>query len=185
MSLILVKYSTELYLDNIGGTCSDNNEWIRRGVDWNHVTTRRQEDLQEAASPGSCWSFWIGWASASWGGFAFLRWIRCGGICPHHTLRSWRRRRRRREKGAEQLDINEVRLVLNVHGWAEAQNYKTCHFPLEAQHLLSHRRNLSKIFPQLQTHWKLGNRNQHLCSSAVDGFFWSINSAVWLEMGKS
>lgn len=51
-------------------------------------------DLQVTVSPGSCWSFWFGWASASWGGFAFPRWTRCGGICPHHTLKSWEEKNR-------------------------------------------------------------------------------------------
>lgn len=51
-------------------------------------------DLQVTASPGSCWSFSFGLALASWGGFVFPRWTHCGGICPHHTLKSWEEKNR-------------------------------------------------------------------------------------------
>lgn len=50
-------------------------------------------DLQVTVSPGSCWSFWFGWASASSEGFSFPRWTHCVGICPHHTLISWEEKR--------------------------------------------------------------------------------------------
>lgn len=59
------------------------------------VCVTQSVDLQVTVSPGSCWSSWFGWASASWGGFVFPRWTRCGGICPHHTLKSWEKKKRK------------------------------------------------------------------------------------------